>query len=1281
MERSTSSGQLSISGLSSTSSLTSHDDIVEKWFEIDDTVSIDVPKQSLEEILSDTIVDFDDDTDILLKDVETLSVDTQVASISYSLDSPLSVKPLDSISYQLKAHFNRVGGKTNCIAVSSNSIAVGTTRGHILIFNSTHQRLESSLFKEVCPISSLDFNKDGTKLVIAYAAGKIIVMNVFSGKVMSENSEIVQLGRGILQVIAIGRGHRILVVDSGGSVYIYEPPTRFRSERVKCIFSGARGECIMYQHLKVVYAVLIADERIIGLVSLTKMYLITFPECRLIFVSPCVGPANMPPLIDWQYLDCKNGDNNKGLCPVVSLARGKTISFYRLQSTNVYFVKQFRKLNVDFNIINMKWIDPYHLTAISADEHLHLVDVSVGKLAEEDLSSLELVYGAAEFKGLSVGGNVSAALQYMAEFVCYQAMARYGSFGVLLGQYTVYSISILDQIKQLETFTERGDITAAVAYAVDLFTEKIQNKKRGIKHYITTQFLSLIGQLLTHTTSLESGNIAKLLEHYKAILEKDALSKAQFMEVIDEVVNEGHFEDPPPSLVKDYFEYLIFEGHLSQFESAVIHIPPDKQDLDFVIKECKKNKLFDGLIHISYVALNEYTFPFEVMLDNVKSFGSSEVLSDCQVEQSNKLFLYLQCCLTGQGYPSECVPAEIAEHLPFNIYRCLITRYDRNSNSETYPHIRLLLNLDGKQFFDVLFTSSDSPLFTSEYDLTVFVMSCSDRMHKLLDIIYEVLVSNNNCQLKAYFIVFITHLIHKNAISVPLHIIKALIDSVLSEESSIQQSVPEAESSIIDLMRNIYGLDEDYILHLAKKGSYLQICSFIYFSRRQFKELIECYLNDKFYTKNVFYQIRTLLEKVTGTELESFNKYLLTIIMRLSRIDSRLTAEVIVDFFLDWLRTTDEDDDGFAQLVYDCFLIRRLKGWRDLTGKLKTDDILFSRAVQYFISEEECMERDIQLVDFIRYWLPIGSSSDRTLNLVVKHHFPLSCAVLFEARKLYNDAFEVLFTELQNTCGAELRNEGYLFYYLLILAFPFYVKTFFYLFCILQHVIFVYYLCLVTNCAHETVDLNRTISRRDIDASEQIIKEILRLAISHRTESTEGEWLLKVLFTVLPSFQLQLKSALEEKFHLNLLISCIIESGSCSTESLVTSLFGHPLFCDASYQKFRPFIDSIFASCRYEANLLELTLKSVEEENLDKLLLLLKRKTQRTAGLITCGHIMHLQCEAGGLERRRCPCEDSLFQIDNPIESLSEVEQRPLTPRHTSLFDSEKLKLCLGPVP
>lgn len=71
---------------------------------------------------------------------------------------------------------------------------------------------------------------------------------------------------------------------------------------------------------------------------------------------------------------------------------------YRISLVKLVLFAFFRNLVLNFDVINLKWVDPFHIVAISSDERLHVVDIALGETAEEDISFLELVYGTAEFK-------------------------------------------------------------------------------------------------------------------------------------------------------------------------------------------------------------------------------------------------------------------------------------------------------------------------------------------------------------------------------------------------------------------------------------------------------------------------------------------------------------------------------------------------------------------------------------------------------------------------------------------------------------------------------------------------------------------------------------------------------------------------------------------------------------------------------------------------------------------------------------------------------------------
>lgn len=51
----------------------------------------------------------------------------------------------------------------------------------------------------------------------------------------------------------------------------------------------------------------------------------------------------------------------------------------------------------------------------------------------------------------------------------------------------------------------------------------------------------------------------------------------------------------------------------------------------------------------------------------VGSFASNDVLSDSQVEQGNRLLLYLHCCLAGRAYPFGALSKELIASVPLEV--------------------------------------------------------------------------------------------------------------------------------------------------------------------------------------------------------------------------------------------------------------------------------------------------------------------------------------------------------------------------------------------------------------------------------------------------------------------------------------------------------------------------------------------------------------------------------------------------------------------------------------
>lgn len=136
----------------------------------------------------------------------------------------------------MKTWSDRFGGHARALAVSNANIAVGTSRGLVLIFDFENRRFSQcflfepfnsfllqifislsseallmicrllhSITSDGCPVSCLDFNKISTLLAIGYGSGLIRTFNVATGKVLDNVSDIVQPGQGVLQVLFCAR--------------------------------------------------------------------------------------------------------------------------------------------------------------------------------------------------------------------------------------------------------------------------------------------------------------------------------------------------------------------------------------------------------------------------------------------------------------------------------------------------------------------------------------------------------------------------------------------------------------------------------------------------------------------------------------------------------------------------------------------------------------------------------------------------------------------------------------------------------------------------------------------------------------------------------------------------------------------------------------------------------------------------------------------------------------------------------------------------------------------
>ena len=283
---------------------------------------------------------------------------------------------LKQISSQLISAIERAdAGLPTCLAVSQ-LVAVGTSRGLVLIFDS-NQILKLYLTSEhKDAISALSFNNKCDRLLAGNATGIIFMYDSLTGKCLRQIEEAHPQGNPILNIKFTDDSKLACFLDSGGSVFMLEFKRIMgvRGADSTCLFAGSRGEVIALEPLKFEkFAESIAEKlstntgnnhsglnasvrknldnvnelfsrySILAMASFTKVFVVTLrPKLTVLFTYPLTGNAKYLPILNWQFviiqkqIQAANGNNQakRFVCPILACARESTIHFFQIEYYN-----------------------------------------------------------------------------------------------------------------------------------------------------------------------------------------------------------------------------------------------------------------------------------------------------------------------------------------------------------------------------------------------------------------------------------------------------------------------------------------------------------------------------------------------------------------------------------------------------------------------------------------------------------------------------------------------------------------------------------------------------------------------------------------------------------------------------------------------------------------------------------------------------------------------------------------------------------------------------------
>ncbi|PAV62696.1 hypothetical protein WR25_20424 [Diploscapter pachys] len=955
---------------------------------------------------------------------------SNVNHLTYQLDSAIVITKNESISYQLERVRHVVGEAISTAEASTGQVAVATSRGFVLVFN-REGRLDRQISPESAQIGSascVEFSLNNKNLAIGYSKGALKASTVYY---VIDNAG--QIGKGLLQIVYLSGAQALLTLDSGGSVYeiqLKRKITGARTYAMRCVFSGCNGEVLQMRLL---------PNGILALLTVTKvLFVSTRYGGSVLLVVPLGMFLECPPLL------ChRERMIGKQKYLFVCICRGERISMFRVDSrkfgTRQKAAQLIRSLSMPSPLCSLAWLSDSLITGFDLQGCCWQLNPDRGPVQRASDVSAQLVFCSSEYKGLATGGGVSEAMQLLAENVAYETVKTgWDSKTVwLIQEGHIDMVRKRTQHEQLDLFVQRKDYISACLYLLDVVKNKIPSEEQ-FKHQAKPLLLDFVRQILGQCMdSTDNNNSTQKVTHYKKYigalmhicligklyhifynevwpkLESEPLARTVFFELLDEYILDDLVTSPPPQLISEYITYLVSEGQLSQLQAAVVHLPIECLDLHQIMSTCRQNGLYDGIIYVMNKALLDYISPLEELLEVVGSFASNDVLSDSQVEQGNRLLLYLHCCLAGRAYPFGALSKELIASVPLETYRCMTSLHGKNGSSTSikYPYLRVLLHFDAQQFFHVIFTCSDAELLQADF-----------RLQQLLEILGNLVCELRHPSALVHLLLLISQLTDAGHITPSVDMVQDAITSLLSVGCLDETG----EMAVVNAMRRVHQLNRQHILKQATNPFRPRICSYIYLSERKYVDLLNCYPMKPGH-EEILELIRDILQSrnLTESEQQQFSNAVKGLLPSLANIDMNRTAQLVLDYFQDSLRDLkdryfNQHEENSYKILRAAFEIRMERREMNLSTNEELDEQLFC-AVFDGIARGKEIDKDDILLGLLLYWLPLGSSSDFCLNVASEFNCPLSSCRLLEARGQLERAFQLLFQEMEKNKQDEQR--------------------------------------------------------------------------------------------------------------------------------------------------------------------------------------------------------------------------------------------------------------------
>ncbi|XP_025206602.1 vacuolar protein sorting-associated protein 8 homolog [Melanaphis sacchari] len=772
---------------------------------------------------------------------------------------------LKPVSNQMHSFCNRFDAGQPSAIKFSLLIAIGTSKGFIILFDSlqTFQWYHEAV--NCGAVSAIDFNFDCSRLIVGYINGTIIMFDSSSTtcKILRVMNDAHTSDTAVLHLKFTDLPNLAIVNNSSGSVFELNFKRNFgiRSVESKCLFSGGRGRvcCIEPLLFNQLANHPMNGYVIIAMATLSKVIIVTIrPNTELLLSNNIISSRPCLPLLSWQFVIIQFNktfnSSHRIMDPVLAFTRDDTVYFYQvnINDQDRLCCCILQKIKLSYPIIACSWMNARTLLTMDSSDKVHLVDVRVGdEMEQSDLLNISLVYTSSYYNGTDS--------QHL-DKCCYSSVHGYNSQLVLLGKKSVHIISIRSWIERLDSLTDKKLFSDALQLGVDFLEERGKavlglrgtraHRHKIVKDKVINIVALYIDSMVDTNNSINYKEGIPIVFDISVHLQKTSLlfnrlwdgvemnesSCKVYLECLKNYLVEGQFDEVPTIIIQKLFTYLSRTKQLKEIEKCILNVKVECLDIEQSLNLSRAHGLYDGLISIWTRALEDYLTPLQELIPKIVPLPNEEYTDDA-IELGNKILIYLSGCLLGIAYPNRgYIPQHLQDMVRNNIVQFLCSQHSikAKDDEDIYPYLRILLKFNTTEFLNVFSMAFSDCRFMSQQKqricciLTSLIMNSKDLKSNQLGLVYA----------------FIVRWQQEDGNFIKLD--KQVFEIVTSKLISTEQTTPieDREKAFIQLIRS--GAFDNYpdLLKIAEEAKFYTVCREICLERGELSQMFKYYILD-----------------------------------------------------------------------------------------------------------------------------------------------------------------------------------------------------------------------------------------------------------------------------------------------------------------------------------------------------------------------------------------------------------------------------------------------------